>query len=83
MFQMRKKGDKKQSWDNGLKCGRGAEEGKPKGMYLPRGVYCTKEFQSHTEGKKDVKQDFMKKKQSHVRWIDKGSVAEGPVEKSL
>ena len=30
MFQMRKKGDKKQSWDNGLKCGRGAEEGKPK-----------------------------------------------------
>ena len=60
-----------------LKCGKGAEEGKPKGMYLLRGGYFTKEFQPHTEGEKYVKQDFMKKKLSHIRWIGKGSVAKG------
>ena len=60
-----------------LNCGKGAEEGKPKGMYLLRGGYFTKEFQPHTEGEKYVKQDFMKKKLSHIRWIGKGSVAKG------
>ena len=48
-------------------------------MYLPRGVYFTKEFQPHTEGKKDVKQDFMKKKQIKSRKMDwQGECGRGP-----